>query len=170
MLRSSGVKFDVRLSSNDTYANYFYVNFNSYTGVNGDSYDRYLIRINEMVESLHIVNQVTAGMLVGVTLGKICRQGVSPYKSMESLIHHFKYWSSGFPVKSGKVYSSVESPKGEFGVVLWSDGTGTPYRCKIRSPAYFSMQFLPKMVKGHFLADLVTLIGTVDIVFGEIDR
>lgn len=170
LLRSTGVKFDVRLSSNDTYANYFYNDFSSYTGVHGDCYDRYLIRINEMVESLHIINQVTGSILLNKMLGKVGGPSANPYKSMESLIQHFKYWSEGFTVKENKVYTPVESPKGEFGVILWSDGTGTPYRCKIRSPAYFSMQFLPKMARGHFLADLVTLIGTIDIVFGEVDR
>jgi NADH:ubiquinone oxidoreductase subunit D len=89
---------------------------------------------------------------------------------MESLIEHFKYWSQGFNVPENHIYSAVESPKGEFGVILTSNGSGKPERCKIRSPAYFGLQFLPVMVKGHLLADLVALIGTVDIVFGEVDR
>ena len=89
---------------------------------------------------------------------------------MEQLIKHFKYWSEGFPVREGWTYRCVESPKGEFGVTLLSDGTNKPYRCKVRSPAYHHLQVVPKISKGHFLADLVALIGTVDIVFGEIDR
>lgn len=89
---------------------------------------------------------------------------------MEQLINHFKYWSEGFPVKSGWVYKAVESPKGEFGVSLISDNTNIPYKCKVRSPAYHHLQVLPKISKGHFLADLVALMGTIDIVFGEIDR
>jgi len=94
----------------------------------------------------------------------------SEYTSMEQLIKHFKYWSEGFPVKSGWTYKAVESPKGEFGVSLISDNTNIPYRCKVRSPAYHHLQVLPKITKGHFLADLVTIMGTVDVVFGEIDR
>ena len=89
---------------------------------------------------------------------------------METLINHFKYWSEGFNVESGYTYAGVESPKGEFGVTLVADNSSKPYRCKVRSPAYHHLQVLPKISKGHFLADLVTLIGTVDIVFGEIDR
>jgi len=94
----------------------------------------------------------------------------SEYTSMEQLINHFKYWSEGFEVASGWTYRAVESPKGEFGVSLISDNSNHPYKCKIRSPAYHHLQVLPKIAKGHFLADLVTLMGTIDIVFGEIDR
>jgi len=94
----------------------------------------------------------------------------SEYILMEDLIKHFKYWSEGFKVNSGWTYKAVESPKGEFGVSLLSDNTNTPYKCKVRSPAYHHLQVLPKISKGHFLADLVALMGTIDIVFGEIDR
>lgn len=170
LLRSTGEKFDIRLSKNDTYANYFYINFNSYTGSKGDCYDRYLIRINEMVESLQIINQSVNNFLLNPAIDKLDTEVNNPYKNMESLIQHFKYWSEGFNVTANKIYTPVESPKGEFGVMLFSDGTSKPFRCKIRSPAYFSTQFLPKMVRGHFLADLVALIGTIDIVFGEVDR
>jgi NADH:ubiquinone oxidoreductase subunit D len=92
------------------------------------------------------------------------------YNSMESLITHFKYWSEGQTIQSNWTYQSVESPKGEFGVSLISDGSNMPYRCKVRSPAYHSMHVLPQIAKGHFLADLVALIGTIDVVFGEVDR
>ena len=89
---------------------------------------------------------------------------------MENLIHHFKYWSEGLTVNTGATYQAVESPKGEFGVTLISDGTNKPYKCKVRSPAYHHLQLTPAVAKGHFLADIAALIGTVDIVFGEIDR
>jgi len=89
---------------------------------------------------------------------------------MEKLIKHFKYWSEGFKVESNFTYKSVESPKGEFGVTLFSDNSGKPYKCKVRSPAYHHLQAMPKIAKGHFLADLVALVGTVDVVFGEVDR
>jgi len=192
MARSTGIKRDLRLDKLETYANYYYLNFRSYIGQNGDSYDRFLIRMNEMTESLNIINQ---------TIGKLTKykhslkktnniNTINPhlilkylypksinqynykgeYNTMEQLINHFKYWSEGFAIKTGWTYRAVESPKGEFGVALLSDGTNIPYRCKVRSPAYHHLQVLPKIGKGHFLADLVTLMGTIDIVFGEIDR
>jgi len=176
MLRSTGEKNDLRINTFSTYANYYYLNFFSYIGVKGDCYDRYLIRINEMNESLSIINQVIKKILntqintnSDIYLFFMKPKG-NPYKNMETLIKHFKYWSEGFSIESNHIYSSVESSKGEFGVILWSDGTNKPYRCKIRSPSYYSINFLAEMVKGHLLADLVALIGTIDIVFGEIDR
>lgn len=117
LLRSTGIKFDIRLSKNDTYANYFYQNFNSFIGLQGDCYDRYLIRINEMVESLNIITNVIIKYKLNNLLDKVAQQN-NPYKSMESLISHFKYWSEGFKVEEGKIYTPVESPKGEFGVIL----------------------------------------------------
>jgi NADH:ubiquinone oxidoreductase subunit D len=192
MARSTGIKRDLRLDKMETYANYYYLNFRSYLGQNGDSYDRFLIRMNEMTESLNIINQVVNKLtkhkkqsqsskkiskinphfLTKYLYPKSWNQSnyKSEYTSMEQLINHFKYWSEGFPVKSGWTYRAVESPKGEFGVALISDGTNVPYRCKVRSPAYHHLQVLPKIAKGHFLADLVALMGTIDIVFGEIDR
>jgi NADH:ubiquinone oxidoreductase subunit D len=94
----------------------------------------------------------------------------SSYTTMESLINHFKFWSEGFKVNSNFSYKSVESPKGEFGVTLFSDNSSKPYKCKVRSPAYHHLQVMPKISKGHFLADLVALVGTIDVVFGEVDR
>lgn len=177
LARSTGWKYDLRLDTHSTYSNYFYMNINSFIGVTGDCYDRYLIRINEMVESLNLANQSISKLLNSSAnlrskqlLRHFTAPNSSPYKDMESLIEHFKYWSEGFNVSENHIYSAVESPKGEFGVIMWSDGSNKPYRCKIRSPAYFSLQFLPQMVRGHLLADLVTLIGTIDIVFGEVDR
>lgn len=175
MLRCVGKQHDIRLNTLHTYANYSELKFSSFVSNNGDSYDRYLIRMNEMYESLFIINQVLR-TLYTFQKGKYIKLdgtpavSANPYNSMEELIHHFKYWSSGFLVPKNLVYSLVESPKGEFGVTLISDNTNTPYRSKIRSPAYFHLQGLKKMVTGHMLADLITLIGTVDIVFGEIDR
>ena len=191
MARSTGIKRDLRLDKMETYANYYYLNFRSYVGQHGDSYDRFLIRMNEMTESLNIINQVINKLTKFKKIGnKKNNSNVNPhillkylypkswnqhnykseYTSMEQLINHFKYWSEGFPVNTGFTYRAVESPKGEFGVSLISDGTNIPYKCKVRSPAYHHLQVLPKITKGHFLADLVTLMGTIDIVFGEIDR
>jgi len=188
MSRSTGIKRDLRLDKLETYANYYYLNFRSYIGQNGDSYDRFLIRMNEMSESINIINQVINKITKNKNKNK--KHNSNPhqvlkylnlkfwnkhnnkneYVSMEKLIQHFKYWSEGFPVKSGWTYRAVESPKGEFGVSLISNNTNIPYKCKVRSPAYHHLQVLPKISKGHFLADLVALMGTIDIVFGEIDR
>lgn len=205
MARSVGIKRDIRLSKLETYANYYYLNFRSYTGMHGDCYDRFLIRMNEMGESINISNQVinkltvfnktntkktnlsnqtkkqtskksyttiTPHSLVNyLAVGNLNKINFeTPYTSMENLIKHFKFWSEGFKVKSNFTYQAVESPKGEFGVTLFSDNSSKPYKCKVRSPAYHHLQVLPKIAKGHFLADLVTLIGTVDVVFGEVDR
>ena len=185
MARSTGIKKDLRLDKIENYANYYYLNFRSFLGQNGDSYDRFLIRMNEMSESLNIINQIIYKLTRFGKKNKINPHKIikylnkknlnnfnkkNEYNSMESLINHFKYWSEGFKVKSGWTYKAVESPKGEFGVSLISNDSNAPYRCKVRSPAYHHLQVLPKISKGHFLADLVTLMGTIDIVFGEIDR
>jgi NADH:ubiquinone oxidoreductase subunit D len=153
-------------------------------GQHGDCYDRFLIRMCEMSESLNIVNQIIFKILkykpssgfskvhqilnyssIGFTT-----KLKTHYTSMEGVINHFKFWSEGFSIKPNWSYSAVESAKGEFGVSLFSDGTNTPYRCKVRSPAFHNLHALPQITKGHFLADLVALIGTIDVVFGEVDR
>jgi NADH:ubiquinone oxidoreductase subunit D len=198
MSRSVGIKRDLRLGKLETYANYYHLNFRSFIGQHGDSYDRFLIRMNEMAESLNIINQVVYKIIKHKELKtnkkKINKYNkytnISPhtilkylnasewaqhvtknnYNSMENLITHFKYWSEGQTIQPNWTYQSVESPKGEFGVSLVSDGSNTPYRCKVRSPAYHNMHVLPQIAKGHFLADLVALIGTIDVVFGEVDR
>ncbi len=183
MARSTGIKRDLRMDAFDTYANYYYLNFRSYTGQAGDSYDRFLIRMNEMSESVNIISQAIfklttskntcnpANVLKALNKKKFMSQTYkNEYASMEKLITHFKYWSEGPKIQSNWTYQAVESPKGEFGVTLVSDGSNKPYRCKVRSPAYHHLQVLPKMSKGHLLADLSALIGTIDIVFGEIDR
>ncbi len=193
MSRSVGIKRDLRLSKLETYSNYYFLNFRSFLGQHGDSYDRFLIRMNEMAESLNIVNQVIYKIIKHKTkqINKTPKYtNISPhniikytnpgfwnknnlknnYNSMEDLIKHFKYWSEGDKIGSNWTYQSVESPKGEFGVSLISNNTNMPYRCKVRSPAYHNMHVLPQIAKGHFLADLVALIGTIDVVFGEVDR
>jgi NADH:ubiquinone oxidoreductase subunit D len=199
MSRSIGIKRDLRLNKLESYGNYYYLNFRSFLGQHGDSYDRFLIRMNEMVESLNICNQIIykitkfnknyfkkyknnnlTEQLTTITPHNVLKylnlknwnqnNIKSNYNTMESLINHFKYWSEGFTIKPNWTHQCVESPKGEFGVSLISDGSNKPYRCKVRSPAYHHMQLVPEISKGHFLADMVAIIGTVDIVFGEIDR
>lgn len=180
LARSSGLKRDLRLNVKDVYSNYNNFFFKSYCGVNGDTYDRYLIRMLEMGESLAIVNLV-ANKLISLekcsqtnslkSLNELFFYDVkSQYTSMEDLIESFVFWHTGFTVKSGITASYVESPKGEFGVLLAANNSTQPITCKIRSPSYFSLQALPKVMRGHYLADLAALIGTIDIVFGEIDR
>lgn len=175
MARCTGLKKDVRVNSNTTYNDYYFLNFRSFVSNEGDSYSRFVLRMYEIVESANIINQSLA-----IFLKKDVRH-VS-YKNklagsfnlaenvMESTIKHFKVWSDGYKVNSNSVYVPVESPKGEFGVFVIADDTNKPYRCKIRSPAYHHLQMLPSIIRGLKLADLVTVIGTIDIVFGEIDR
>jgi len=192
MSRCVGIKRDLRLMKLETYASYYYLNFRSYLGQHGDSFDRFLIRMNEMCESLNIINQAINKVLFKLPNNTYKNQNSNilphnvlnylnknswnqhlnknSYNSMENLIHHFKYWSEGIKVPTGLTYQSVESPKGEFGVLLMSDNSSNPYKCKVRSPAYHHLQIIPVVSKGHFLADIAALIGTVDIVFGEIDR
>lgn len=184
MARCTGIKRDLRLSKHETYANYAHLNFRGYVSNHGDSYDRYLLRMNEMTESLLIINQSVSLLnlyphkktkktqLINLisAIATSTERDKAQYTDMETLIHHFKYWSEGFPVASGWTYQAVESPKGEFGVTLISDNTAKPYKCKVRSPAYHHLAFLPNLAIGHLITDLSTLIGTVDIVFGEIDR
>jgi NADH-quinone oxidoreductase subunit D len=182
VLRSSGFKYDLRVFKNTTYSNYWYLNFKVFLGKNGDCYDRFLIRIREMYESINIIFQVVNNLAVyfkggfrglGTLLGNFSNTKLnhySKYSSMENLIEHFKYYSEGLKVPKGFVYSAVEAPKGEFGVSLISDGSNNPFRCKIRTPAFHHLQLLTKMVQGHMFADMVTILGSQDIVFGEVDR
>jgi NADH-quinone oxidoreductase subunit D len=178
--RCCGLKNDMRLSKSDTYSWYNQLKIKSFIGVNGDSFDRYLIRLYEMNESLNIINLLSEkfckkykdGILyvntfVNSYLNYSCN---SHSNSMEDLIAHFLNWHSGFFVFGNITTSLIESPKGVFGVSIGSDGSEKPSFCKVRSPSYFNLQALNKMLKGGLLADLSTLIGTVDIVFGEIDR
>lgn len=172
MLRGSGISWDLRRSQ--PYEIYNRMNFDIPVGLRGDCYDRYLCRVEEMRQSLRIISQCINNMPEGLI--KTDDRKVTPPSrtqmktSMESLIHHFKYHSEGFSVPIGETYSAVEAPKGEFGVYLVSNGTNRPYRCKIRAPGFVHLQALDFMSKNHMLADVVTIIGTQDIVFGEVDR
>jgi NADH dehydrogenase (ubiquinone) Fe-S protein 2 len=172
MLRGSGLAWDIRKVM--PYELYDKMDFSIFVGTYGDCYDRYLIRIYEMRESLRIIEQLIGSIPSGFV--KTDDKKVTPPSrgfikfSMESLIHHFKLYSEGFSVPSGETYVSVEAPKGEFGVYLQSDGSSRPARCRIRAPGFYHLQGLDFMAKKHILADLVTIIGTQDIVFGEVDR
>jgi NADH dehydrogenase I D subunit len=172
MLRSTGIAWDLRKV--ESYEVYNKVNFFVPTGIYGDCYDRYLIRIEEMRESINIISQCLNMIPLGLV--RVDDHKISPpYRSqmkssMESLIHHFKLYSEGVIVPQGYSYGCVEAPKGETGAFLVSDGTNKPYRCKVRAPGFMHLQALNSLVVGHMIADLVTVIGTLDIVFGEVDR
>nr|WP_145134064.1 NADH-quinone oxidoreductase subunit D [Roseomonas gilardii] len=171
-LRASGCAWDLR--KQQPYDVYDRMDFDIPVGRNGDCYDRYLVRIAEMRESVKIIKQCLAQMKPGpikVQDNKIAPPKRSEMKrSMESLIHHFKLYTEGYHVPEGATYTAVEAPKGEFAVYLVADGTNKPYRCKIRSPGYAHLQATELMTKGHMLADAVAIIGSIDVVFGEIDR
>lgn len=172
MLRGSGVAWDLRKTQ--PYDVYSKMDFQVPVGSRGDCYDRYLIRVEEMRQSLRIILQCLQEMPQGEI--KTDDRKITPPSrthmktSMESLIHHFKLYTEGFTVPAGETYTSVEAPKGEFGVYLVSNGTNRPYRCKIRAPGFAHLQGIDFMAKNHMLADVVTIIGTQDIVFGEVDR
>ena len=171
-LRASGVPWDLRRSQ--PYDKYAEVQFDVAIGRNGDCYDRYLMRIAEARESVKIIKQCLAKMKPGPV--KVQDHKFSPpsraemKRSMEALIHHFKLYTEGYHVPAGATYTAVESPKGEFGVYLISDGTNRPYRCKIRATGFAHLQATETMARRHMLADAVAIIGSLDIVFGEIDR
>ena len=172
MLRGSGIPWDLRKSQ--PYDVYEKMDFDVVIGKNGDCYDRYLCRIEEMRQSIKIIRQSIREMPGGPV--KTTDRKVSPpsrgdmKRSMEALIHHFKLYTEGYHVPAGETYTAVEAPKGEFGVYLVSDGTNKPYRCKIRAPGFAFLQATDYLSRGHMLADVVAIIGSLDIVFGEIDR
>jgi len=172
MLRGSGIKWDLRKTQ--PYDGYEKMDFDVPVGKKGDCYDRYLIRMEEMRQSLRIMLQCLNEMPPGEV--KVDDHKIVPPRraemktSMESLIHHFKFFSEGFPVPPGSTYTAIEAPKGEFGVYLVSDGSSKPYRCKIKAPGFVHLAGLNKMSKGLMLADVVAIIGTLDVVFGEVDR
>ena len=174
MLRGSGVAWDLR--KKQPYAVYDQLDFAVPVGTKGDCYDRYLVRIEEMRQSNHLIQQCIAWLRANpgpviVSDHKIAPPSRVQMKSnMEELIHHFKLFTEGMHVPEGEAYAAVEHPKGEFGIYLVSDGANKPYRLKIRAPGFAHLQSLHEMVKGHMIADVVTVIGTQDIVFGEIDR
>ncbi len=175
MVRGSGMAWDLRRAQ--PYECYDEFDFKIPVGKNGDCYDRYLCRMAEMRESTNIVHQAIAKLREPNGQGDVMARGkISPPKrgemkrSMEALIHHFKLYTEGFHVPAGEVYAAVEAPKGEFGVYLVADGTNKPYRAKLRAPGYLHLQSIDWMAKGHLLADVAAIIGTMDIVFGEVDR
>lgn len=172
MLRGSGIAWDLRKSQ--PYDVYDKLDFDIAIGKNGDSWDRYLVRMEEMRQSLRIIHQCVEKLPKGPVVTddpKIAPPKRGQMKqSMEALINHFKLYTEGYHVPAGETYTAVEAPKGEFGVYLVANGTNMPYRCKIRAPGFAHLQALEFMTKGHMLADVVTVIGTMDIVFGEIDR
>ncbi len=172
MLRGSGIPWDLR--KNQPYEIYQDLSFSVPVGSNGDCYDRYLIRVEEMRQSLKIIQDAINMIKPGPI--KTDDYKISPpsrtemKNSMEAVIHHFKYFTEGFVLPHGETYTATEAPKGEFGVYLISNNTEKPYRCKIKAPGFGHLQALDDMSKGHMIADVVTIIGTQDIVFGEIDR
>ncbi|RIK93099.1 MAG: NADH-quinone oxidoreductase subunit D [Proteobacteria bacterium] len=172
MLRGSGVAWDLRKAQ--PYECYNDMDFDIPVGRHGDCYDRYIVRLEELKQSLRIIRQCIEKMPSG-PVSSVDRKVVPPKRgemkrSMEALIHHFKLYTEGFRVPEGEVYAAVEAPKGEFGVYLVSDGSNKPYRCKIRAPGYAHLQAMDFLAKGHMLADIPAIIGSIDIVFGEIDR
>ena len=174
MLRGSGIEWDLR--KKQPYEVYDKLSFDIPVGVNGDCYDRYLIRMEEFRQSNHIIKQCITWLranpgAVITTDNKVAppnREGMKT--NMEDMIHHFKLFTEGFHVPAGEAYAAVEHPKGEFGIYMISDGANKPYRLKIRAPGFPHLAALDEMVQGHMIADLVAIIGTQDIVFGEIDR
>ena len=174
MIRGSGIAWDLR--RNQPYECYDELEFDIPLGVNGDCYDRYLCRMEEMRQSVRIILQCTDRLKKTPGLSLTDDHKVSPprrgemKRSMEALIHHFKLFTEGFHVPAGEVYAAVEAPKGEFGVYLIADGTNKPYRCKIRAPGFPHLAAMDWMNRGHMLADVSAILGSLDIVFGEIDR
>jgi NADH-quinone oxidoreductase subunit D len=172
MVRGSGMAWDLRRAQ--PYEVYSELDFDIPVGKNGDCYDRYLVRMDEMRQSLRIIKQAIEKMPEGPVHtedGKVFPPSRSEMKrSMEALIHHFKLYTEGYHVPAGEVYAAVEAPKGEFGVYLVSDGTNRPYKCKIRAPGFAHLQAMDYLCRGHMLADVSAILGSLDIVFGEVDR
>ncbi|HET9618988.1 MAG TPA: NADH-quinone oxidoreductase subunit D [Pseudolabrys sp.] len=176
MVRGSGAAWDLRKSQ--PYECYAEMDFDIPIGKNGDCYDRYLIRMEEMRQSVKIMKQCIEKLRSPEGQGRVSiddNKIVPPKRgemkrSMEALIHHFKLYTEGFHVPAGEVYAAVEAPKGEFGVFLVSDGTNKPYKCKIRAPGFAHLQAMDFMTRGHMLADVSAVLGSLDIVFGEVDR
>ena len=174
MLRGSGIAFDLR--KHQPYDAYSMVDFDVAVGVNGDTYDRYLVRVEEMRQANRIISQCVTWLRANAGPVIIDNHKVAPpprvdmKSNMEELIHHFKLFTEGFHVPEGEAYAAVEHPKGEFGIYLVSDGANKPYRLKIRPPGFAHLAALDELSRGHMLADAVAIIGTMDIVFGEIDR
>ena len=174
MLRGSGIAWDLR--KKQPYAAYDQVQFDLPLGTNGDCYDRYLVRVEEMRQSCKIMQQCVKWLRANPGPVMLQNYKVAPptrvemKDDMEALIHHFKLFSEGYSVPAGEIYSAVEAPKGEFGVYLISDGANKPFRLKVRAPGFAHLSAMDELTRGHMLPDVVALIGTLDIVFGEVDR
>jgi len=172
MLRASGLPWDLRKA--EPYEIYNETSFMIPTGTQGDCYDRFLIRLEEMRQSVYIIHQsinlIDEGPVKVENTKLVPGSRAFLKDSMESLIHHFKFYSEGFSIPSSETYCTVEAPKGEFGIFLRSDNSNRPYRCRIKAPGFLHLAGLNFMAKDHLLSDLVTIIGTQDIVFGEVDR
>jgi NADH-quinone oxidoreductase subunit D len=174
MLRGSGVAWDLR--KKQPYAVYDQLDFDIPIGTNGDCYDRYLVRVEEFRQSARIIKQCVNWLRANPGPVMIEDHKIAPPRradmkdDMEALIHHFKLFTEGFCPPPGEVYAAVEAPKGEFGVFLVSDGANKPYRLKVRAPGFAHLAAMDEMARGHMLADVVAIIGTMDVVFGEIDR
>lgn len=172
MLRGSGIRWDLRKKT--PYEIYDTLNFDIPVGRNGDCYDRFFLRVQEMRQSIRIIEQCIKKMPEGPVTTNDFK--ITPPKrkemkqSMEAVIHHFKYYTSGFRIPASSTYAATEAPKGEFGVFLVTDDSYKPYRCKIKAPGFLHLQGIDFMAKNHLLADVVAIIGTQDIVFGEVDR
>jgi NADH-quinone oxidoreductase subunit D len=172
MLRGSGIAWDLR--KNQPYEIYEKLDFDVPVGKNGDCYDRYLIRVEEIYQSIKIIEQCIEKIPDGEV--KVSDPRISPQSrekmksSMEAMINHFKLYTEGYRVPEGETYAAVEAPKGEFGVYLYSDGSSRPYRCRIKAPGFAHIQAMDEMCKGILIADVVAIISTLDLVFGEIDR
>ena len=172
MIRGSGISWDLRRSQ--PYECYNQLDFKVPVGKNGDCFDRYLCRIEEMRESIKIIIQCLNQLPKGPIKANDNKLSPPPKKelkeSMEALIHHFKLFTEGYRVDKDEIYTAVEAPKGEFGVYLISDGSSKPYKCKIRAPGFSHLQAMDYLIKGHMLADVPAVLGSMDIVFGEVDR
>jgi NADH-quinone oxidoreductase subunit D len=174
MLRGSGITWDLR--KHQPYEVYDRMDFDIPVGVNGDTYDRYLVRVEEMRQANRIIRQCVDwlrthdGPVITDNLKVAPPSRVDMKANMEELIHHFKLFTEGMHVPEGEVYAAIEHPKGEFGIYLVSDGANKPYRMKIRPPGFVHLSALDEMSRGHMIADAVAIIGTMDIVFGEVDR
>jgi NADH-quinone oxidoreductase subunit D len=176
MVRASGAAWDLRKAQ--PYECYSEMDFDIPIGKNGDCYDRYCIRMEEMRQSVRIMKQCIAKLRAPDGQGPVAIEDNKIFpprrdemkRSMEALIHHFKLYTEGFHVPAGEVYAAVEAPKGEFGVYLVADGSNKPYKCKIRAPGFAHLQAMDFICRGHLLADVSAILGSLDIVFGEVDR
>ncbi|HEY6543861.1 MAG TPA: NADH-quinone oxidoreductase subunit D, partial [Dokdonella sp.] len=174
MLRGSGIEWDLR--KKQPYAKYAEVDFDIPVGVKGDCYDRYLVRVEEMRQSNRIIQQCVAWLRANPGPVMLRNYKVAPPSrvemkdDMEALIHHFKLFTEGYAVPAGETYAAVEAPKGEFGIYLVSDGANKPFRLKCRAPSFVHLSSMDAIVRGHMLPDVVAMIGTYDVVFGEVDR